>query len=54
MSRYRLYLTIGFPGAAHEEYVDLAEDEDPEEYAKEWAFNYIEYGYDAVDAEDEE
>jgi hypothetical protein len=54
--KVKLYLSIGFPRAKHEEIVEVTEDEVDltdkkaveeylEQYLEDWKNNYLEYGF---------
>jgi hypothetical protein len=52
MKKFRAWLTIGFAGAEREEifeYPDEANEEEIEEDIKEWAFNYIDWGFAPIE-----
>lgn len=49
---YKVTLTIGYPTADHEDFLEYDEKPTPEqleEDTKEWAYQYIEYGHSRVD-----
>ena len=51
--KIRLYLTIGYAAANCDEEIEVpadATDEEIDEIAREWAFNYIEYSWKLIDA----
>jgi hypothetical protein len=61
--KIEVYLTIGYPGADRSEIIDTVEDWHMDENAtedeindavKDWASNFIEYGYKPVDGEEQQ
>lgn len=56
MKKVSCYLTIGYPGASHEdvlEFKDDATDAEIEQDVADWAHNYIEYGWTLESAEED-
>ena len=58
MKKVKAWLSIGYAGASREEifeFDDDASEEEMEADIKDWAFNYIEWGFSPLaDGEDEE
>ena len=50
--RLRMYLTIGYPGADHEEEIEVDDDateDDLHEITQDWANGYIEWGHEVIE-----
>jgi len=53
MMKVKVYLTIGFPSASYEDVLEFDEgvsEGDIDQEVQEWAFNYIEYGWEKEEA----
>jgi len=50
--KIKVHLSIGYPGACHDDELEVPDDsteDDLENETRDWAFNYIEYYYEKIE-----